>query len=194
MEARDLVRLRLMTAEDTVKIVAWRNKDFVRKNFIYQELFTEEGHLDWIRDQVEPGYVVQFIICLANGREIGSVYFRDIDREKGTAEYGIFIGEEDVLGCGYGTAAAKRALAYGFTKLKLRRVFLRFLADNVGARKSYEHAGFHLTDRRERVVTQQGEREVCFMEIDSSEWLSRCPGGHGDASSGICGADDWRVV
>lgn len=170
MGKQELVRLRLMTAGDTAKIVAWRNRDFVRNNFIYQELFTEEGHLCWIREQVEPGYVVQFIICLADGREIGSVYFRDIDREKGTAEYGIFIGEEDALGRGYGTAAAGQALAYAFAKLKLRKVFLRFLADNIGARKSYEHVGFRLTDRRERVMTRQGEREVCFMELDAADW------------------------
>ncbi len=170
MGKQELVRLRLMTAGDTAKIVAWRNRDFVRNNFIYQELFTEEGHLRWIREQVEPGYVVQFIICLADGREIGSVYFRDIDREKGTAEYGIFIGEEDALGCGYGTAAAWQALAYAFAKLKLRKVFLRFLADNIGAWKSYEHVGFRLTDRRERVMTRQGEREVCFMELDAADW------------------------
>ena len=170
MGKQELVRLRLMTAGDTAKIVAWRNRDFVRNNFIYQELFTEEGHLRWIREQVEPGYVVQFIICLADGREIGSVYFRDIDREKGTAEYGIFIGEEDALGCGYGTAAAWQALAYAFAKLKLLKVFLRFLADNIGARKSYEHVGFRLTDRRERVMTRQGEREVCFMELNAADW------------------------
>lgn len=171
-EEKDSVRLRLMTAEDTDRIVAWRNRDFVRKNFIYQELFTKEGHLAWIREQVEPGHVVQFVIVLADGREIGSVYFRDIDREKGTAEYGIFIGEEDALGRGYGTAAARQALAYGFTKLKLRKIFLRFLVDNISARKSYEHAGFHLTDRRERVTTEQGEREVRFMEINDADWRS----------------------
>lgn len=172
MTAGRLVHLRLMTVDDTEKIVAWRNKDFVRKNFIYQELFTEEGHRNWIKNQVEPGHVVQFVICLSDGREIGSIYFRDIDREKGTAEYGIFIGEEDALGRGYGTEAAKEALAYAFTELKLQKIFLRFLADNIGAQKSYEHAGFRLTDRQESVLTQQGEREVHFMEIDYPSWLS----------------------
>ena len=53
MGKQELVRLRLMTAGDTAKIVAWRNRDFVRNNFIYQELFTEEGHLRGIREQVE---------------------------------------------------------------------------------------------------------------------------------------------
>ena len=173
MGEQRLVRLRQMTVEDTEKIVAWRNREFVRKNFIYQQLFTEEGHLAWIREQVETGRVVQFIICLADGREIGSVYLRDIDSRKGTAEYGVFIGEEDALGCGYGTEAAKQMLAYAFRELGLCKIFLRFLVDNIGAMKSYEHAGFCMTDRREWVVIQQGEREVCFMEITRDTWESR---------------------
>ncbi len=165
------VSLRPMTAADTSKIVAWRNKDFVRKNFIYQELFTEEGHLAWIKNQVEPGYVVQFIICLNDGREIGSVYFRDIDRENKTAEYGIFIGEEDAIGCGYGSRTARLALQYAFDTMRLEKVFLRFLADNIGARRSYEHAGFRLIENREeRAALQQGECRILFMEIDRSTW------------------------
>ena len=165
-----LIHLRPMTVEDTEKIVGWRNQDFVRKNFIYQELFTEEGHLKWIADQVETGRVVQFIICLADEREIGSVYFRDIDRESGTAEYGIFIGEEDAIGRGYGTETAKRALEYAFATLALDKVFLRFLADNIGAQKSYSRAGFRMTNQKETVKTLQGVREVCFMEIDRDMW------------------------
>lgn len=159
-----------MEITDTEKIVSWRNREWVRRNFIYQDLFTAEGHLQWIRTQVEPGFVVQFIICLSGGRDIGSVYFRDIDREAGTAEYGIFIGEEDAMGCGYGTAAARAALDYAFMQLHLRKIFLRFLADNIGAQKSYEHAGFRMIDRTETVMTLQGEREVRFMEIDRGMW------------------------
>ena len=170
MRQRPSIRLRLMTIEDTEKIVTWRNRDFVRKNFIYQEPFTAEGHLSWIREQVETGRVVQFIICLSDGREIGSVYFRDIDREHAEVEYGIFIGEETALGCGYGTETAKQALAYAFTQLKLHKVFLRFLSDNISAMKSYEHAGFLLADRRESVMTRQGVREVRFMELDDAAW------------------------
>lgn len=35
----------------------------------------------WLREQVEPGHVAQFIICVDDW-EIGSVYLRDIDRRK----------------------------------------------------------------------------------------------------------------
>lgn len=103
------IYLRLMTREDTDRIVAWRNSDAVRKNFIYQALFTRESHENWIRTHVETGDVVQMIICdLANDKPLGSVYIRDIDRHHNKAEYGIFIGEADAQRqrCRYGSGKA----------------------------------------------------------------------------------------
>ena len=165
------VQIRPITPEDTEKVVTWRNRDFVRKNFIYQELFTEDGHRAWLHEQVEPGYVAQFIICVEGLGEIGSVYLRDIDRDQKTAEYGIFIGEEEALGCGYGTQAARLALDYGFETLGLSRIFLRFLEDNPRAGRSYEKAGFRrIENKRETVNLEQGTRGVLFMEIDRSAW------------------------
>ena len=163
----DQIYLRPMGIADTDKIISWRNKDRVRRNFVYQEPFTQEGHRNWIRTQIEPGHAVQFIICEKFGdRAVGSVYFRDIDEEKRCAEYGIFIGEDDALGKGYGTRAAELALAYAFEKLKLRTVFLRVFADNTGARRSYEKAGFQLIkDKQENVVINEVVREMVFYEI-----------------------------
>ncbi len=137
------IYLRLMTAADTDLIVAWRNKDFVRKNFIYQELFTREGHEDWVRNKVETGQVVQMIICdLFTDMPFGSVYIRDIDRVHNKAEYGIFIGEDDARGRGVGTAAARLMLRYCFEEEKLHRIYLRVYSDNLQAIRSYEKAGF----------------------------------------------------
>ncbi|WP_300659969.1 GNAT family N-acetyltransferase [uncultured Acetatifactor sp.] len=137
------IYLRLMTREDTDLIVAWRNSDDVRKNFIYQEPFTRQGHEDWIRNMVEKGKVVQDIICdLASDRPLGSVYIRDIDRQHNKAEYGIFIGEAHARGRGIGTAAAKLMLRYCFAEEKLHRIYLRALAGNERAIRSYEKAGF----------------------------------------------------
>lgn len=196
------VYLRPITSADTDKIVSWRNQDFVRKNFIYQEPFTKAGHETWLREQVKPGHVAQFIICVGpenvclpeggimtdreaavggdmkhpagavrSHREIGSVYLRDIDRKMGKAEYGIFIGERDALGKGYGTQAAKWMLHYGFETIRLKKIFLRLLEDNSRAQKSYEKAGFRLIKNKRGTVTlQQGECVVLFMEIDRRRW------------------------
>lgn len=137
------IYLRKMTREDTDLIVAWRNSDAVRKNFIYQNLFTRESHENWIRTKVETGDVVQMMICdLKTDMPLGSVYIRDIDRTHRKAEYGIFIGEAAARGRGVGTATAKLMLRYCFKEEKLHRIYLRAFADNMAAIRSYEKAGF----------------------------------------------------
>lgn len=167
-EYRDVgtgIYLRPMTYEDTDLIVAWRNSDAVRKNFIYQELFTREGHEHWIRTMVETGRVVQMMICdIATDRPLGSVYIRDIDRQHNKAEYGIFIGEDSARGRGVGTAAAGLMLRYCFEEEGLHRVYLRAFADNVQAVRSYEKAGFVREGLLKDDVRIDGEyRDIVWM-------------------------------
>ncbi len=160
----DDIFLRMMEEEDTELIVRWRNEDFVRRNFIYQKPFTVEGHLNWVKTMVKTGKVVQFIICTKEERPVGSVYLRDIDKEHRKAEYGIFIGEEDALGCGYGTQAAKLMLWYAFEKLGLHKLMLRVLAGNDRAKKSYEKAGFvQEAYLKEDVYLADGFHDVILM-------------------------------
>ncbi len=138
------ISLRIMTTDDTENIVKWRNNPRVRKNFVYREIFTAAIHENWIKTKVQTGYVFQMIVCEKNNnnRPIGSVYFRDIDHEKLTAEYGIFIGEDDAIGKGYGNEIAVLATDYAKDVMKLKSVILRTFLSNEAAIKSYEHAGF----------------------------------------------------
>lgn len=165
------IYLRPMTYEDTDLIVTWRNREGVRKNFIYQVLFTRESHENWIKTMVETGRVVQFVICLSeNDIPVGSVYIRDIDRNHKKAEYGIFIGEEAARGRGVGTAAAKLMLAYCFEEEGLHRVFLRAFADNAPAIRSYEKAGFVREAYLKDDVCIHGEyRDIVLMAVLNSE-------------------------
>ena len=163
------IYLRLMTEEDTDRIVAWRNKDAVRRNFIYQEPVTRESHENWIRSRVETGQVVQMIICdAATDRPLGSVYIRDIDREHNKAEYGIFIGEDDARGRGIGTAAARLMLQYCFEEEGLHRIYLRVFASNLQAIRSYEKAGFVREGLLKEDVRIGGEyRDIQWMAVIS---------------------------
>lgn len=157
------VKIRLITKEDTPNIVAWRNNERVRNNFIFQEVFTEEMHNNWMDTKVASGDVVQFIIeTEEDSKPVGSVYFRDIEDGKG--EYGIFIGDDSAIGKGYGKQAAKLALEYAFYELKLEYIFLRVFADNISAIKSYERAGFREYERGE-VEINGVMRPLVFMEV-----------------------------
>ncbi len=132
-----------ITYEDTKDIVRWRNKPSVREHFIYRELFTSEIHEKWMKNEVETGKVVQFIIRdRGTEQKIGSVYLRDIDKNNRKCEFGIFIGEEDYLNKGYGREAAELITEYAFIKMNIHKIYLRLLAHNLRALHSYQKAGF----------------------------------------------------
>lgn len=161
------IYLRPISMEDTERIVAWRNEGRVRKNFIYQEPFTKEGHEAWMRTKVERGSTVQFIIHEKDtDRPVGSVYFRDIDPRNKKAEYGIFIGEADAAGKGIGTETARLAVAYARDVLKLHKLTLRVFADNGAAVKSYQNAGFVQEARLKDEFFRDGKyRDMLLMAV-----------------------------
>lgn len=163
--------IRHITDADTDLIVKWRNNERVLHNFIYRERFTPQGHRSWIRTMIDTGRAVQFIICEEqSGRPVGSVYLRDIDKEKRQAEYGIFIGEDDCLGKGYGTRAARLAIDYAFNNLGLYRLILRVFTDNEAAVKSYEKAGFSGKTLLKDVQCSDGEvKDMYMMSLDKEK-------------------------
>lgn len=165
------IYLRLMTAEDTENIIKWRNSDVVRKQFIYQKEFTVESHENWIKTMIETGKAAQMMIVLNEGdRAIGSVYVRDIDLENKKAEYGIFIGETDCLGKGYGTEAAELMIEYAFEFLGIHKLMLRVYAENERAIKSYEKAGFKKEAYlKDDVYVQEKFRDIVLMAVINQE-------------------------
>lgn len=173
------VYLRPITLEDTDRIIRWRNSDRVRKNFIDQRPFTRQGHLNWLETRVAMGEVVQFILCeTETDRPVGSVYIRDIDRKNRKGEYGIFIGEADAAGKGYGTLAAKGAIAFARSELKLHKLSLRVFADNAAAVRSYEKAGFHREALlQDEIRNEDGSwRDLILMAVlfpESSESMEK---------------------
>lgn len=161
----DNLSVRPITMDDTDLIVEWRNKPRIMNNFLVRVPITHEDHVHWMRDRVEPGVVRQFIIMEHHddaARPIGSVYIRDIDMEALTAEYGIFIGEDDALGHGYGNAIVNWAVAYA-RDMGLKTFTLRVLADNTPAVKSYLQAGFNPTMTEKDYIEH---RDLMHMEIE----------------------------
>ena len=159
------ISLRPITREDTGRIVAWRNNPEVMKNFIFRQPFTRELHENWLATKVDTGKVIQYIVVdKETGRSVGSVYFRDIDPENESAEYGIFIGDDSFRGQGIGTETAKLFTDFALDVLGVHRVFLKVLDGNVKARRSYEKAGFVYEGTFRDMVKLDGEfHDVVFM-------------------------------
>ncbi|MEA2461667.1 MAG: hypothetical protein QOH90_1844 [Actinomycetota bacterium] len=112
---------------------------------------------------------VMFVIE-ADGKAIGSVGLFHFDRTSGTCELGIFIGEHDYLGKGYGTEAVRLSVEYAFRYHNLHKVYLQVTADNERAIASYKKCGFVEEGRLRQQLWSDGVyKDVIPMGILSSE-------------------------
>lgn len=153
------VYLRRMMPEDTELAVKWRNADCVRRQFIFKDTVTPEMHRKWYETRVLTGQVVQYVIGIKeSGEEIGSQYYKDIDNEGHTAEYGIYIGEEAALGKGYGSEVMQLALDYARSDMGMKEIYLRFVESNERAKRLYRKMGF------EEYKREDGDISVIFMK------------------------------
>ncbi len=172
MDEKNNVYLKPIDEGDTDLIIKWRNSPKVKENFIFQKQITKEMHHKWLKDQVYTGKTVQFIIVEENtNKPLGSIYLRDIDKLNMHAELGIFIGEDNCRGKGYGKQSIAQILKYGFTQLKLNKIFLRVLKNNTIAINSYNKSGFSQEGLfKQDVMINNKYYDIVFMAILESEW------------------------
>ena len=160
------VALRLMTEEDTDKIIKWRNSKSVMDKFIVKTPLTREIHQNWIETKIKTGLARQFIVCLLeDNTEIGSVYFRDIDNEKHTAEYGVFISEE-YTGKGYGTIALKLMKDIARNDMGFKTLTARIVDGNIPSVRAFEKNGFVYDERTESFMDNGVNKKVIFMKCN----------------------------
>ena len=160
----NIVALRPMTVDDTKKVIGWRNSPEVMKRFLDRNPVTEEIHLNWIKNFVQKGKVVQFIICVGDeyATEIGSTYLRNIDDINKSAEFGIFISG-DHIGKGYGFQVLNLVLQYATEIMKMHKISLRVLEDNLPAISTYKKCGFVQEDYYEEYNDEGINKKVLFF-------------------------------
>ena len=153
-------------------IIKWRSSPSVYMNLYSRRPSTEEEHIGWMNNYVLKGKCAQFIILDKEKEEpVGSVFIKNIDRQAQKGEYGIFIGEENARGKGFGGEAAELMLRYGFENLGLNRIYLSVFAYNRSAIASYRHAGFEVEGTfREDFFADGRFEDIVWMAALKEEW------------------------
>ena len=126
-----------------------------------------------LNDMIKNKSQTYAIIDKSNDKMMGNCSLFDIDQLNQNAELGIFIGDKEYWGKGFGTDAIKLILDYGFNILNLNNIMLEVFSFNERAIKSYKKAGFKIIGKRREAKKINGKRaDMIYMDILSEEFKS----------------------
>ena len=177
------IRLRAMEREDIPRCLKWLNDPGVTRYLTLYLPFSQDAEEEWFERHLRDERSRVFAIETAEGRHIGNIGLDDINWKDRHAKLGIFIGERDFWGRGYGTDAVRTVLRLAFQEMGLHRISLHVFEFNQRAKRCYEKCGFreegclreaHFTDGRYHDVLLMG---ILAREFSASGESSEEGGG-----------------
>lgn len=160
-----------MNTEDVEKYTEWINDLEVTINLTVSHMVISTSvERDALEKLSKEGY--NFAIVDADKNElIGNCSLMKIDNIHRKAELGIFIGNKEYWGKGYGQEAIELLLNFGFNILNLHNIMLKVFGFNKRAIRCYEKCGFKLIGmRREAIIQGDKKYGEYFMDILASEF------------------------
>lgn len=159
-----------MNPEDSEIYTKWlNNAEITQYLSIHNSLVSIPGEKSYIEEFCKHEFHM-CIVKIENDELIGNIALENIDYKNGSAELGIFIGEESNLGKGYGTEAIKLLTTYGFKELRLHSIYLRVYDLNGRAQRAYEKCGFKECGRLHEALFRNGEyHDIIHMELINKE-------------------------
>lgn len=164
------VKLRPIRIEDAEVCLRWvSNPEVARFLGLVNPVHTIEQERSWIANILaDKQHQRGFIIQNERGVSIGTCGLRGIDYERNTALLGIMIGDPRQWDRGYGTAATRALLKYGFEHFELREIQLSCHPENERAIRCYQKAGLRICPAEFGQRTR-GRKDV-RMTISCDDW------------------------
>lgn len=138
------VVLRPIERRDLEKLNQWKNDEEVYQNlgggYLPVSINIQEKWMDSLMDTT--GNNKRFIIETLSKESLGMVGLYSISWIHRTCELGIYIGEKEQQGKGYGKEAYRLLENFASRYLNLRKIKACVVADNESATTMYEHLGF----------------------------------------------------
>lgn len=137
IEAKELLEISQLIAK-------WVNDEIITYYmFTGQKPQSSEQVANELKKEIEKESNVLFLIRdIETQKIIGYAGLYDIHLSARKAEFRVLIGEKEFWGKGYGTEVTELLTYYGFDRLNLNRISLGYVAENKGAGKAYEKAGY----------------------------------------------------
>ena len=110
-------------------------------------VYSEEAADNFYKRKQVPGRLE--LVAMMDGRTIGHVQLKNIDKENRECEFGIHMQNDSVKGLGYGTQIARLALEYAFENLDVDAVYAYTLLRNTRSQHVLEKAGFRFVEEKD---------------------------------------------
>ncbi|MBU7013667.1 MAG: GNAT family N-acetyltransferase [Theionarchaea archaeon] len=136
------VSLQSLERKHLQKCVEWLNDPEITETLSMSEPVSMESEQRWYDSYLKDDHSKILAIETVKGEFIGNIGLHNIDLHNRKAELGIFIGDKEYWGKGYGTEAVLLGLKFAFEALNLNKVYLRTFVSNKRAQRCYEKAGF----------------------------------------------------
>lgn len=167
----DKVVLRTPEVEDIHVLLRWINDREVGQYLMPHFPFSHTEERDWLERVSRSETDRVLLIQARDGQPIGVIGLHRIDHTRRQAELGIFIGEKEYWGRGYGTDAIRTLLRFAFQEMNFHRIYLRVNADNERAQRCYRKCGFvHEGTLREAVFSGGRWRDQHLMAVLAHEF------------------------
>lgn len=167
----DKVYLSPISSDDAETYCNWLNDPLIAGNIdgaakVYS-LTAEREYIDTMQKQNAHIYA---IINKETDALIGNIGIEDIDNTSRTATIGVFIGDEENRGKGFGSEALRLACRYAFDRLNLHSLHLWVFSFNERAMNVYKKVGFKEVGRmRESYYLDGKYHDSILMDILKEE-------------------------
>lgn len=168
--AGERVYLSPMRLEDAEQYVRWLNDPAVTDGLgTTQQVFGPEGERKWLAEN--EGEFQFAIVRQTDDTLIGNCGIQNIQWQRRSAEMGLFIGDVENRGRGYGKEVLRLLLAFAFDTLGLHSVSLKVFSFNAPAIAAYKAVGFRPAGcRREAYFVRGAWHDELTMDLLESEY------------------------
>jgi RimJ/RimL family protein N-acetyltransferase len=170
LKGKDII-LAPLKREYIDKFLDWLNDPEITKYLTQYRPLTREMEEDWFNSLKERENDIIFAILINQNQLIGNCSIMNIIWKERVGTCGIFIGDKQEQGKGYGTEALKLLLDYGFNTLNLNRIDLKVNDFNLRAIECYRNLGFIEEGRMREATFVNGKyHDQIIMSMLRREW------------------------
>jgi RimJ/RimL family protein N-acetyltransferase len=170
-----LVRLRAYEKSDISTILQFLNDPEVKRlmNPGIPYPITVEDEEKWLASNSSLKETYSFAIeTLEDGKYIGGCGINEINWKNSWATIGIFIGDKNYWGRGYGTDAIDTLVKFIFEQLNINKIKLEVFSFNERAINSYKKVGFKVEGvLREELFRDGKYHDILIMGLLRKEYL-----------------------